>query len=67
MKKILIYLILFILVFFILPAILTTRTKSVLNQDIKLEENATKDGEYKKIKLLHSDTDEVEEIDLKHF
>ena len=66
MKKVLIYLISFILIFFILPAILTTKTRNVSTQ-IELEENNNKEGKYKKIKLLHSDTNEVEEIDLDEY
>lgn len=66
MKKVLIYLISFILIFFILPAILTTKTRNVSTQ-IELEENNNKEGKYKKIKLLHSDTNEVEEIDLEEY
>ena len=80
MKNILIYLVTFLIICFILPAILTKTTKKVENtqQNSKVQENQEKEenssnnsnkekyqyNKYGKIKLLHSKTGEIEEVEL---
>ena len=71
MKKIIIYFLVFLLIFFILPAILTKKNVEAKviedskenNTNIKSEEKYNY-KKYGKIKLLHSKTGEVEEVEL---
>lgn len=65
MKKILIYVILFILIVFILPAILTNRTKKV-STEISTVEKINNEN-INTIKLLHTKTNEVQEVDLEDY
>lgn len=81
MKKILLYLISFILICFIMPAILTKRTTSTISQEneknnsqqtVNNVDNQTEmqNYEYSKygtINLLHKKTDEVEQVDLDNY
>lgn len=75
MKKLLIYFLLFVLICFIFPAMLTKQTKSVSAKDIQNNEESVNNEnistennyEYKQygtIKLLHTKTGEVEEVAL---
>lgn len=81
-RKILTYLIIFILIIFVLPALLTKRTLNVSNLIIKKEasdsstneddnkENSLKNYDYQKyatIKLLHQDTGEIEELPIDQY
>ncbi len=77
MKKVLIYFLCLITICFILPAIFTntTKTKQTLAIQNTQEENTsvqeatqeTTQGKYSKIKLLHSKTGEIEEVDLETY
>lgn len=81
MKKLLLYLLVFIIVIFIVPVLLTNREKTIqtsnkntqdksnleeqnnngnTNQDVNTENSRT-------IKLLHKETNEVEEVDLEDY
>ena len=75
MKKILLYLLSFILICFVVPAMLTRRTASTViqeNKDSKIQENTseqekTSNYEYSKygtITLLHKKTGETEQVAL---
>lgn len=81
MKKVIIYIIGFIIIVFILPVIFTSNPKN--QETIAQEENQTKNTEennttktedmnpyylkYQKIKLLHTNTGEVEELDMNEY
>lgn len=81
MKKVIIYIIGFIIIVFILPVIFTSNLKN--QETIAQEENQTKNTEennttktedmnpyylkYQKIKLLHTNTGEVEELDMNEY
>lgn len=81
MKKVIIYIIGFIIIVFILPVIFTSNPKS--QETIAQEENQIKNTEennttktedmnpyylkYQKIKLLHTNTGEVEELDMNEY
>ena len=73
MKKIYMYIILFILIFFVLPTICTTTKKTEEVQSIsnQIEENNQIEkyeySKYKTIKLLHQSTQEVEEIGIDEY
>ena len=81
MKKILIYILSFIMLFFIFPAICTITPKrekvqeTVSNEEKNVEEQkeeAVKQEEYayqkyKTIKLLHTSTGEVEELNIDEY
>lgn len=75
MKKILIYFFIFLLICFIIPAILTRKienTDSEVEQNITSKEDETiKDGynynKYGSIKLLHTKTGEVEEVEIDEY
>ena len=77
MKKILIYFFIFLLICFIIPAILTRKienTNSEVEQNITSKEDETitnKDGynynKYGSIKLLHTKTGEVEEVEIDEY
>ena len=80
MKKILLYLLAFILICFILPAMLTKRTTSTVSQDNidnNLEQNIIESNndeqqnyeysQYGSINLLHKDTGEVEQVNLDEY
>ena len=81
MKKILIYLLSFILIIFIIPAILTRRTlpvkkkKKISNQEEQNVENQTQTSnqneynysKYGTISLLHKKTGEVEQVNLDEY
>lgn len=71
MKKIIIYFLVFLLIFFILPAILTKKNVEAKVIEDSKENNTNIKSEkkynykkYGKIKLLHSKTGEVEEVEL---
>ena len=77
MKNVLIYLFTFLIICFILPAILTKTTTKVenteQNSNTQEKEEITNNSEnkekyqynkYGKIKLLHSKTGEIEEVEL---
>ena len=81
MKKAIFYIIGFITIVFILPVIFTTSPKS--QETIAQEENQTQNTEennniktedmnpyylkYQKIKLLHTETGEIEELDMNEY
>lgn len=73
MKKILIYILAFILICFIIPAILTKRTivtTTVQQNDIQNEIENGQNYEYSRygtINLLHKDTGEIEEISIDEY
>ena len=79
MKKVILYILFLITICFILPAIFTnttkqtTSTESIKQEKTDLHENATNqtqevsEGKYSKIKLLHTKTGEVEEVDLETY
>lgn len=80
MKKILIYIILFVLICFIMPAILTRRTTLTISkkddiseEQIKNDEAEDKESknynykEYGTIRLLHKKTEEVEDINIDEY
>lgn len=78
MRKIFIYLICFVLICFLLPAIFTKTDKTVLaSQPIPIEESNTNQPsenensnnykDYTTIKLLHTETGEVEEITIDEY
>lgn len=77
MKKILIYILAFILICFIIPAILTKRVASTISYDNSLEENSIQENgenqqnyEYSKygtINLLHKKTGEIEQVNLDEY
>ena len=71
MKKVFIYFFVFLLVFFLLPALLTKKNVEAKvpenNVEGNIEQVSENEYEYKNygtIKLLHSDTGEVEEVPL---
>ena len=70
MKKFLGYLILFILIIFILPAVMTSRSRTVAveenNQIQNTVKQATVDNSMK-IKLLHTKTNKIEEVNLEDY
>lgn len=63
MKKILLYIFLIILLVFAIPIFFTSREKTIETSSEKVEEKFDY-GDYSKIKLLHSKTGEIEELDL---
>ena len=80
MKKAIFYIIGFIIIVFILPVIFTTSPKS--QETIAQEENQKQDTEekniktedmnpyylkYQKIKLLHTESGEIEELDMNEY
>ncbi|MGN1271216.1 MAG: stage II sporulation protein D [Clostridia bacterium] len=73
MKKIIIYIISFVLICFIIPIIFTNNfkikeVKADNKEEIKNDENMSYDyGKYNKVKLLHSSTGEIEELDLDEY
>ena len=77
MKKILVYILSLIVVCFILPAIFTNTSKQTSSQQNIVEENTSEEkeikkeeipeGKYSKIKLLHSKTGEIEEVNLETY
>lgn len=76
MKKVFLYLIFFILIIFIAPALLTHRTEetSVNESQIEIQENQVventveeKGKSGKKIKLLHNESNTVEEVNLEDY
>ncbi len=68
MKNILKYIIFFILIIFIVPALLTRRNKNnILLTSENIENSNIKLNDYKKIKLLHSKTNEIEEVNLEDY
>ena len=73
MKKFLCYILIFILIIFIVPAILTKKerkkvivTKEVINSQEEEKQQVDLSSE-KKIRLLHKNTNEVEEVDLEKY
>ena len=81
-RKILTYLIIFILIIFVLPALLTKRTLNISNLINKKEESDSSAKEddnkeisfqnydyqkYATIKLLHQDTEEIEELPIDQY
>ena len=66
MKKLIYYFITFVFIIFILPAILTRQTIKVIANEEKLE-LINNESEDKKIKLLHVDTNQVEEVNLEDY
>lgn len=86
MKKIFLYIIIFVLIFFIMPVLFTNRKNAVetnsknnesieeqklqINQDNTNLDNSTEQSNIEnthKIRLLHHDTNEVEEVDLEDY
>ncbi len=78
MKKILVYILSLIVVCFILPAIFTNTSKQTSSPQNIIEENTSEEketkkveeipeGKYSKIKLLHSKTGEIEEVNLETY
>lgn len=79
MKKVILYILFLITICFILPAIFTNTTKqtasteSIPQENTDLNKNETNqvpvaaEGKYSKIKLLHTKTGEVEEVDLESY
>ena len=77
MKKILVYILSLIVVCFILPAIFTNTSKQTSSPQNIVEENTSEEkeikkeeipeGKYSKIKLLHSKTGEIEEVNLETY
>lgn len=68
MRKILKYIICFILIVFIVPALLTKkdRKNSIMTSE-SLENSDIKLNDYKKIKLFHTKTNEIEEVSLEEY
>ena len=66
MRKILVYILCFILICFLIPALFTKKQETKETISEQTEENKEKYdyGKYNKIKLLHSKTGEIEEVDL---
>lgn len=73
MKKILFYFFSFICICFVLPAMFTKRSEQVISEEISneviIENNLDNGGteSYKKIKLLHASTNQVEELDIDQY
>lgn len=71
MRKIILYIMIFIIVIFIIPVILTNRKTVVINgnsnEGAELEGEKYDYSKYSKIKLLHSKTNKVEEINLDEY
>ena len=72
MKKILVYIIALISICFILPAIFTKTTKTITTTEqteTEIQEQPIQGSntQYSKIKLLHQDTGEVEEVNLEEY
>lgn len=75
MKNFLIYILLFILVIFIIPVILTNRASTIPASEENVQTNSqndtnqtqNQDGNSYTIRLLHKDTNEVEEVDLEDY
>ena len=72
MKKILVYIITLISICFILPAIFTKTTKTITTTEqteTEIQEQPIQGSntQYSKIKLLHQDTGEVEEVNLEEY
>ena len=66
MKKIFIYTLCLVLISFLIPILFTTKkkTEETISQQIEENKESYDYGKYNKIKLLHNDTGEVEEIEL---
>lgn len=72
MKKVLIYFLIFLLICFIIPALLTKdavngavqKEEKDKNEEAKIEEEKYNYNKYGTIKLLHAKTGEVEEVEL---
>ena len=72
MKKVLIYFLIFLLICFIIPALLTKgavngavqKEEKDKNEEVKIEEEKYNYNKYGTIKLLHAKTGEVEEVEL---
>ena len=72
MKKVLIYFLIFLLICFIIPALLTKgavngavqKEEKDKNEEAKIEEEKYNYNKYRTIKLLHAKTGEVEEVEL---
>lgn len=68
MRKIFIYILLFILFCFFIPILFTTKQKTKETVDLKKQETEIEQdynyGQYNTIKLLHNSTQEVEELEL---
>lgn len=66
MQKIFIYILILVLLCFIIPILFTKRNeiKDVIEKNEKNKEEVYDYGKYNKIRLLHSSTGEVEELDL---
>ena len=73
MKKIIVYIISFVLICFIIPIIFTNsfKIKEVMadnKEEINNDTNVSYDyGKYNKVKLLHGSTGEIEELDLDEY
>lgn len=72
MKRFLYYLMLFILIIFILPVILTKQIKAVSSNEFQDESQENQEiqraeGKYNTIELLHTETSDVEEIGLEEY
>lgn len=65
MRKLYVYVLCFILVCFLIPILFTRKQLTEETENLKTEEEQNYNyGNYKTIKLLHSSTQEVEELDL---
>ena len=74
MKKFLYYILIFIIVIFIVPTILTKKERATVSikDEVPKQQNEEKKQEIdltsnKKIRLLHSNTGEIEEVDLEQY
>lgn len=73
MKRLLIYMIIVIILFFLIPIIFTTKFEEI--KEVIAEDNENKGivdgkydyGKYKEIKLLHTDTGKVESVELDEY